>query len=305
MPSSLFSKWRRNRTSYLLVVLGTMLFCVLWTLGSVPITRPIAQPITFSQCAHTGDVIPRRLHQMWKNRTIPNRWRESQHACRIKNDNYEYFLWTDAEMERFITQHYAWFLPTYHSYPYPIQRVDAVRYFILYHYGGVYVDLDLQCKFSFDAVLANISRTSRNYRVVLAQTLPGGVTNAVMMTHPCSPFFRQLVTSLPDSNHGYVLPYATVIFSTGPMFLTLRLNHYASRNEIYTFSNHEFRHVYFEHKLGSSWHSWDGRIIHVLDHWSDIACVILVPFIIMAIVVFVMWRRRRYQHCNEHLKTEL
>ena len=185
------------------------------------------------------------------------------------------------------------------------QKVDAARYFILYHYGGVYVDLDLQCKYSFDSVLANISRTSPHYRVVLAETLPGGVTNAVMMTHPCSPFFRQLVTALPESNHGYVLPYATVIFSTGPMFLTLRLNHYASRNEIYTFSNHEYRHVYFEHKIGSSWHSWDGRIIHLLDHWSDIALVVLVVFFTVGIVVYLVVRRRRRKYPKSQAKIEL
>ena len=122
MPSSLISMWRRNRTlSYVLGTVVFTVFCVLWMLCSVPNTRPIAEPITFGQCVHTGDVIPRRLHQMWKNNTIPPRWRQSQHACRTKNDNYEYFLWTDAEMERFITVHYAWFLPTYHSYPYPIQ----------------------------------------------------------------------------------------------------------------------------------------------------------------------------------------
>ena len=38
------------------------------------------------------------------------------------------------------------------------------------------------------------------FRVVLAETLPDGVTNAVMMTNPCSPFFKELITSLSSSN---------------------------------------------------------------------------------------------------------
>lgn len=42
----------------------------------------------------------------------------------------------------FIATEYPWFLSTYDSYSFPIQRVDTVRYFILRHYGGIYMDLD-------------------------------------------------------------------------------------------------------------------------------------------------------------------
>lgn len=38
--------------------------------------------------------------------------------------------------------HYPWFLPTYLSYPYNIQRVDVLRYFILHKLGGIYIDLE-------------------------------------------------------------------------------------------------------------------------------------------------------------------
>ena len=30
----------------------------------------------------------------------------------------------------------------YDSYRFPIQRIDALKYFILRHFGGIYVDLD-------------------------------------------------------------------------------------------------------------------------------------------------------------------
>jgi hypothetical protein len=33
-------------------------------------------------------------------------------------------------------------LKTYDGYRFPVQRVDAVRYFLLLHYGGIYLDLD-------------------------------------------------------------------------------------------------------------------------------------------------------------------
>ena len=37
---------------------------------------------------------------------------------------------------------YEWFLETWDAYPYNIERADAIRYFVLHHYGGIYLDLD-------------------------------------------------------------------------------------------------------------------------------------------------------------------
>ena len=36
------------------------------------------------------------------------------------------------------------FLAPYRSYPYDIQRADAIRYFILFEFGGLYLDLDIR-----------------------------------------------------------------------------------------------------------------------------------------------------------------
>lgn len=51
-------------------------------------------------------------------------------------------LWTEETSREFIETEYPWFLRTYDRYLYPVQRVDAVRYFLLMHYGGIYLDLD-------------------------------------------------------------------------------------------------------------------------------------------------------------------
>jgi mannosyltransferase OCH1-like enzyme len=38
-----------------------------------------------------------------------------------------------------IASKFPWFLSTFKSYPYGIQRADALRYFVLYEYGGIYL----------------------------------------------------------------------------------------------------------------------------------------------------------------------
>lgn len=37
---------------------------------------------------------------------------------------------------------YPWFLNTYDGYRFPVQRVDSLRYFLMLHFGGIYLDLD-------------------------------------------------------------------------------------------------------------------------------------------------------------------
>ncbi len=54
-------------------------------------------------------------------------------------------MWTDKKAREFIADEYPWFLETFDSYPYPIQRADTIRYFVLHHFGGIYIDLDDVC----------------------------------------------------------------------------------------------------------------------------------------------------------------
>ena len=62
---------------------------------------------------------------------------------------YQHILWTDKSARNLISTHYPWFLPTYDNYKHNINRADAVRYFILYHYGGIYADLDYEPMINF------------------------------------------------------------------------------------------------------------------------------------------------------------
>ena len=91
------------------------------------------------------NAIPPIIHQTWKNTYIPAEWQRYQASWWQHHPQWTYRLWTDDDNRHFIHTYYAWFLPTYDAYPEAIMRVDAVRYFLLHHYGGVYVDLDFEC----------------------------------------------------------------------------------------------------------------------------------------------------------------
>ena len=51
-------------------------------------------------------------------------------------------LWSPRDSRKFIQSEFPWFLNTYDNYVIPIQRLDALRYFLMRHFGGIYIDLD-------------------------------------------------------------------------------------------------------------------------------------------------------------------
>lgn len=89
-----------------------------------------------------AQIIPKIIHQTYINTSIPPVWQEAQNSCIELHKDYEYILWTDKMSRDFIAKEYSWFLETFDNYPFGIMRADAIRYFVLYHHGGVYIDLD-------------------------------------------------------------------------------------------------------------------------------------------------------------------
>lgn len=53
---------------------------------------------------------------------------------------------SDEDEHEFVKEHFNWFLSTFESFPYAVERADAFRYILMWVYGGVYVDMDYECK---------------------------------------------------------------------------------------------------------------------------------------------------------------
>ena len=189
-------------------------------------------------------------------------------------------LWTDASSREFIAQNYRWFLDTFDSYPYAIQRADAIRYFVLHHYGGIYIDLDIGCHRRLDPLLV--------FPVILPRTVPVGVSNDLMFSEKEHPFMAQTIHNLITFDHNWILNYPTVMFATGPMFLSAQYGLYTSSHPLTpelpggevrilpkslygkNADSEEVPHSFFSHFYGSSWHSDDAAFIGFLGEWGKV-----------------------------------
>jgi mannosyltransferase OCH1-like enzyme len=99
---------------------------------------------------------------------------------------------------------------------------------------------------------------------------------------PRHPFFLKAIDSLPDYNRGWLLPYITVMGSTGPLFLSVIWRHYNGGNPqgldrvriLFPdeYNNHPWS--FFTHHLGNSWHRTDVKLIFWMgQHWVMITVI--------------------------------
>lgn len=176
-----------------------------------------------------GPQIPRIFHQTCKNETIPPMWAEAQASCLDTYSDYEYKLWTDESARQFLSEEYPWFVETWDNYPFPIQRADAIRYFVLYHYGGIYLDMDTVCHDPFP--MDKIEDYSLDHVALFEATKPTGITNDIMISSARHPAFESGIHRLPGfqrftSYFAPFQPYAAIMMATGPLFITLATAQY-------------------------------------------------------------------------------
>jgi len=213
-------------------------------------------------------LIPKIIHQTYINSSIPAQWKAGQQSCLDLHADYEYKLWTDEKSREFISAEYPWFLATFDSYPFPIQRADAIRYFVLAFYGGIYIDLDDGCNRRLDPLLS--------YPAWVRRTVPTGISNDAMGAVPQHPFFLRVIESLSGYKRNWGMPYITVMYSTGPLFLSVIWKEYlrgsrpaAEHVRILMPDEYKgFKWSFFNISKGSSWHGKDAQTIFWMGkHW--------------------------------------
>lgn len=220
---------------------------------------------------------------------MPDKWQAAQQSCQDLHPDWEYRLWTDSDALSFVKEHYPHLLASFQSYPYNIERADAIRYLILHHHGGIYIDLDIVCLHSLDFL--------RAYKFVMPQTMPVGFSNDFLVAQAGHPFLQKLVTSLPKWNLRLGSKYPTVMFSTGPMFVTLQATFYRAKRSLavlpfnlYGKYTSKAADPLLRHLYGSSWHSSDARsVLWIIKH--PVVLSISLTLLILGTIVAFVWAK--------------
>ena len=55
--------------------------------------------------------------------------------------NWQYIIWTPSSCSNLLNTHYKWLIPKYNSFKDNEHRANIMKYIIIYHYGGIYIDI--------------------------------------------------------------------------------------------------------------------------------------------------------------------
>jgi predicted O-linked N-acetylglucosamine transferase (SPINDLY family)/mannosyltransferase OCH1-like enzyme/glycosyltransferase involved in cell wall biosynthesis len=103
--------------------------------------------------ATTASMIPQLIHQLWKDENLSPRYEAFSQSWKQQHPGWQYTLWTDAMLRKFIETRKPALLRIYDGYSNSICRADLGRYVILHELGGVYADLDCVCLKPIDTLL--------------------------------------------------------------------------------------------------------------------------------------------------------
>ena len=200
--------------------------------------------------------IPRIIHQIWFQLnggpvTPPAEYDEMRASWRRLHPGWVFMDWNLEKSRQLLLDHYPEYLELFDGYKRDIFRIDSIRYFILHHYGGFYVDTDC---------LANQAITELcDHKVVLAlnkytKDAMGIYNNHFMGGIPGSRFFKTCVERLPTSSllQTEGSSYVSVMSTAGPFYLTTIAAYHRKKGEVYTLPHHR-EVLLFTHFEKHSW----------------------------------------------------
>lgn len=317
LPHTAPSRRFRHALYISVLVLGAALWSfrhllyVFWTLASLNARWPIqAQEfivseardgfdVTFDEydihqlsAAPHQDVVPPILHHIALGKNGDHwrqEWNETVQACLDMHPGWQSYIWTDDAASDFVATRFPGVKDAWDRYPYQVQRIDALRYMVLYEYGGVILDMDLSCRRALGPL--------RRFSFVAPAANPTGFSIGFMMASPHNDFVGDIVASLPEYNRQWLgLPYPTVMFSTGCHFASVIHVKQHSRRDLKVLPgpmhslNGRVTTPLFDHLGSSSWHSYDARLVKRLK-----VKPILVFLALVSIVLGISARRRLFR----------
>uniref|UniRef100_A0A1I8FWN5 Glycosyltransferase family 32 protein n=1 Tax=Macrostomum lignano TaxID=282301 RepID=A0A1I8FWN5_9PLAT len=162
--------------------------------------------------------IPRILHQAFASEMVYENYLPYINSCMALNPDWTYYLWRDSDAEALISSAYPEFLAKYKKYSDVLERADSIRYIVLHHFGGIYLDMDVQCVRPFFPALENFNSFLDQERIEQTNIFwgwPFSVMNSAMGSAPGHPFFREVINEMLHKSQ-----IGNAFATTGPAILT-------------------------------------------------------------------------------------
>ena len=102
-----------------------------------------------------GYRIPRLMHQTYASeRAVPSRLKELRESWRRFNPGWEPRFYDDAQCLAFVEAEFPEYAEAYRGLPKDVERADFFRYLVVLRYGGLYGDIDTECRVPIESLIS-------------------------------------------------------------------------------------------------------------------------------------------------------
>ena len=147
-------------------------------------------------------MIPHVLHQIWVGpNPLPEEYKRYTESWATHNAGWEMRLWTEDNLPDDLVRKEA-----LERLRVPAERSDILRLELLWRFGGVYVDIDLECRRSIDPLTEDID-------FFAAYLKPGRAGNTVLGAAPGHPILERALREVkPRAEYGFDKAAAGSVF---------------------------------------------------------------------------------------------
>ncbi len=179
--------------------------------------------------------IPKIIHQIWMQGedNIPEKYNKNIESIKSIHKNWEYILWDEIKILKLISSNKEW-LDLYYKFVYLHQKIDFAKYIILYTFGGIYVDIDVELIKSFDSLINEfnnadiiVSKLNINSTESLITTgYPESYNNGIIISKKRGEVIKKLIDTILTSFYKSDLHFkvAYINSTTGPQIFTKVIN---------------------------------------------------------------------------------
>lgn len=252
--------------------------------------------------------IPDTIHQIWKDDDVSTYSLEASRDTwryMFAGKNYTIKLWTESDILKLVENSYPWLLSTYKNYQYDIQRADIARLMVVHKEGGIYADLDAYPTETSNEPMECLQRLE--YQALFAPMVGNkGVSNHFFMGQKDSEFLlwalHEAKKRATSPSKSIMLPYVTVLWSTGPIMITAVANEYSwlynqsKGGKALGVLDDRYVRTVIHHAAGRYWHGADGFTLNFISDYPGKAATIglmLSAAVIAAVLTARRWRRIR------------
>lgn len=225
---------------------------------------------------YKNECVPKIIHQLWKDNNIPDHLKLMQQSVLDNHVGYQYMFWTDKDLDGFLQVYYPRIWDFYTTgFEYIIQKIDFIRLLLIYHYGGIYLDLDSLCVKNIEDILNYPCSfiNTKKHESFSDQHYPLIINNAFISAEKNNDFIKTILLNIinyqdPVDYQEYCSfnpLYTKILKSAGPLCITDSYLSYAYKSLVSLLPNKYYQGLDYDRTLPSQ-----KIITYGLDHAKQI-----------------------------------